>query len=130
MTMAAKMNKTTKAIARRRSAERVAMLSVAGFLIIVAILAWRLQSGLDPVVNAGAQNTADRQPVVHRRLIIKRKVVTAIVDQPVARETGSAAGATGGGQQTASSAPPQPVASAPAQAPAPAPAPAPTTSAS
>lgn len=123
-----KMNKTTKAIARRRSAERVAMLTVAGFLIVVALLAWRLQNGLDPVVNAATANTVDSQPVVQKRLIIKRKVVTVIEDEPSRSSAGTASSSTGGEQQSVSSAPAQQVVSTPA--PAPAPVPAPTTSAS
>lgn len=113
--------------AKRRAGYNVAFLTLAMFLTMFALLTWRLQTGQDPVIGKKLAQTTT-QPVIQRKLIIHRKVVTIIADAPTSNSTASG---TGSGTASSGSAPastysaPQTI-----SAPAPAPAPAPATSAS
>lgn len=106
------------------------MMTVATFMAIFALLAIRMQNGVDPAIGApAARQTA--QLVVHRRLIVKRKVIHETIVP--AAPSGSGSGTSGYAQSSASNQSSAPSSSAPAQsysAPAPAPAPAPVTRAS
>lgn len=105
--------------------------SIAIFLVIMAVLLWRLEVGSDPAIGTATAQAAQPQ-VVRRKLIIKRKLIKVKVtyDRPVLASTSTGSGSVATTTAPASSAP---AASSPApvqSSPAPAPAPAPTTSAS
>jgi len=116
----------------------VLWLSLATFLVVLAVLAIRMSRGEDPAVGAGEPAPAQPRRVLVRR-IVKRVVVTHVIPPPIVDRVApsSASGATStaaAGPTAPARAPvasaPAPVASAPAPvaaAPAPPPpAPAPT----
>lgn len=144
--------------ARRHHALTVAYATGALFVLLMLLLVFRLEAGLDPAIGTSAYKTP---PVAHRKVVAVHTIVKVIHDKPpaaVAAGTapgsaggsyaGSSAGTYGGGTggsysgggSGGSSTGTAPQASSPAQsspapaqsAPAPvqAPAPAPTTSAS
>jgi hypothetical protein len=129
------MSKTTNN-ARTQHAVNVGAASIAMFLIVMAVLVWRLELGRDPVIGTPVAQ-ASQQQVIKRKVVIHRKVIKLIRDLPaLPPKSVSSGGASSSGSGSSSySAPsssqsysaPAPVQSAPAQS---APAPAPSTSAS
>lgn len=85
------MKKTTEN-PRAEHATSVGLASVAIFLVIMAVLFWRLEIGNDPAIGAATAQAAPQQ-VIRRKLIIKRKVIHVIEDRP-ALPASSPAGAT------------------------------------
>lgn len=133
-TTTATMAKTTDTNAPRRShALTVAYATGAIFVIAMALLVYRLEAGLDPSIGTAAIKSP---AVKQQRLVVHKRIVKVIRDEPVAVAAG--AGSAGTAAQGGYSAPAQTGGSggnaAPAQpstpAPAPAPAPAPVTKAS
>jgi hypothetical protein len=94
----------------------VLWLSLASFLVVLAILAIRMSRGEDPAVGAGDPAPAHPRRVLVRR-IVKRVVVTHLIPPPVV-DQGGPAPATG-----VTSAAAAPTAAAPSRVVAPAPAP-------
>ena len=124
------MTRAPARTATRSRATRIAFTTIAMFLALFAMLSWRLARGEDPAIGSpSAQTTA--QPVIHRKVVVRRKIVHVVADLPPvpAAPTPAPAPAASPAPTTTYSAPstPQP---APAAAPAPAPAPVPTTRAS
>lgn len=131
------MAKTTDTgTAKRSHALTVLYASGAMFVILMALLVYRLEAGLDPSIGtAGLHAPAAQQ----RKLVVERRVVEVIRDAPVAVASsgqggavqGSGSGSVSGSGGPASSSPAAPAApQASTPAPAPAPAPAPVTKAS
>jgi hypothetical protein len=101
--------------ARGPSATAVIVTALGSFLVVLAILALQMRAGKDPVVMPAAAPAPTRK-IVHRRIVVRRVIVT---DAP-ARTTDPAPSAP----PPARSAPVQVVQASP---PPPAPAPAPVT---
>ncbi|MBK5229669.1 MAG: hypothetical protein JJE27_00705 [Thermoleophilia bacterium] len=99
---------------------------MASFLAIFTLLAARMQSGQDPAIGPPSANQT-AQAVVHRRLIVKRKVIHETIVP--ASSSASSAGGSGSAPSTTSAPAPSPSYSAPAPTYYP-PAPAPVTRAS
>lgn len=131
-------NRTTEN-ARRPAARRrtkkpadwrsIALGTVASFLAIFTLLAARMQSGQDPAIGPPSANQT-AQAVIHRRLIVKRKVIHETIVP--ASSSASSAGGSGNAPSTTSAPAPSPPPSY-SSAPAPTyypPAPAPVTRAS
>lgn len=125
-TTVANMKTTTKS-PRAAHAANVGAASIAIFLVIMAVLLWRLEVGNDPAIGTATAQAAQPE-VVRRKLIIKRKVIVVTEDRPAVASTSTGSGSVATAAAPSSSAP---AASAPAPVQsAPTPAPAPTTSAS
>lgn len=88
----------------------IAILTMATFLAVFALLAIRMQSGFDPAIGSAASRQ-NAQLVVKRRLIVERKVIHETIDPA---ETGESAANPAGQDQAQSSASSS---SAPAPAP-------------
>ena len=96
---------------RRASVWTIAAVSLGAFLIVLALLAWRMHSGADPALGSGTAAQAVKQRVLVRR-IVQRVVVTRVIPAPAA---------AGGGPSAPAGAPAAPAPAAPV-APAPPPA--------
>lgn len=106
----------------------IALGTVASFLAIFTLLAARMQSGQDPAIGPPSANQT-AQAVVHRRLIVKRKVI----HETIVPASSSASSAGGSGSAPSTTSAPAPSPSPSYSAPAPTyypPAPAPVTRAS
>lgn len=128
--MVANMKTTTKS-PRAAHAANVGAVSIAIFLVIMAVLLWRLEVGNDPALGTATAQAAQPE-VVRRKLIVNRKVIVVTQERPAIASSSTGIGSASTAAAPASSAPAAsaPLQSAPAPTPAPAPAPAPTTSAS
>lgn len=97
---------------RRPGAAPVIWGSAALFVALFVLLTYQLAMGRDPAL--GARATADRRPVVIRR-VVKHRIVTTVVPATAPSDSGVAGGSTS-------------TATTPAPAPAPAPPPVVTSS--
>ena len=94
---------------RRASVWTIAAVSLGAFLILLALLAWRMHSGADPTLGSGTRVQAVKQRVLVRR-IVQRVVVTRVIPAPAAASGGPSAPA-------AAPLAPAPAAPAPARRP-------------
>ena len=101
---------------RRASVWTIATLSLGAFLVVLALLAWRMHSGTDPALRSGTSAQDVKHRVLVRR-IVERVVVTRVIPAPAA--AGRAPSAPAAAPTTA----PTPAAPAPAPAPTAAPPP-------